>query len=128
MKTVDLRLGVVGCGWAGQEAIRSAQAVAGVGVVAISDLNAELREGAATAHGVDRQYGDYRELRADDAVDAVYLAVNPVMRHEMVPPYLPLTSVEIGSSSVRSMPIGLATLFHDAGSSSPEVPICNGTP
>ena len=84
MTAADLRLGVVGCGWAGQEAIRSAQAVDGVSVIAISDLNDDLCEGAATAYGVHRHYGDYRELLADDAVDAVYLAVNPVMRHAMV--------------------------------------------
>lgn len=78
-----LRMGIVGCGWAGGQAVLAATAVPRTDVVAVSDLNEALRDLVAEKYAVSRQYGDYRQLLDDQAVEAVYLAVNPVMRHQM---------------------------------------------
>ena len=79
-----LKLGVVGCGWAGQQAVIAAAAVERTQVVAISDLEKTLIQATLDQHPVPRQYGPYQDLLEDPEVEAVYLAVNPVMRYAMV--------------------------------------------
>ena len=79
-----LKLGVVGCGWAGQQAIKAAQASFLVDVVALADLDEPRRSRVASEEGVPRQYGPYQDLLADDQVQAVLLAVNPPARYPMV--------------------------------------------
>ncbi len=79
-----IRLGVVGCGWAGHAAVRSAQASALLDVVAIGDLDEERRNGVAREEGVPNRYGPYQDLLANEGVDAVLLAVNPPVRYFMV--------------------------------------------
>jgi len=77
-------MGVVGCGWAGRQAVVAATTVPGVRVAAVSDSVEELRNGVADEFSVDRRHAGYEELLADKGVEAVYLAVNPVMRYPMV--------------------------------------------
>ena len=79
-----LKLGVVGCGWAGQQAIKAAQASSLVDVVALADLDDPRRSRVASEEGVPRQYSPYQDLLADDQVQAVLLAVNPPARYPMV--------------------------------------------
>ena len=84
MNHKPLRIGVVGCGWAGGQAVLAAMAVPRTEVVAVSDLNETLRHRVADESDVPEQYSDYRQLLEDNNIDAVYLAVNPVMRYQMV--------------------------------------------
>ena len=79
-----LKLGIVGCGWAGQQAVLAAAAGPRTQVVAVSDLDEVLCQRVASESSVPRQYAGYEELYRDDEVEAVYLAVNPVMRYPMV--------------------------------------------
>ena len=79
-----LKLGLVGCGWAGQQAVKAARASALTQVVALADLDEPRRRQLAREEAVPRQYGPYQELLADDQVEAVYLAVNPPARYPMV--------------------------------------------
>ena len=79
-----LKLGVVGCGWAGQQAVKAAQASSLVDVVALADLDEPRRNRVASEEGVSRQYGPYQDLLTDGQVQAVYLAVNPPARYPMV--------------------------------------------
>ncbi len=79
-----LRIGVVGAGWAGCQAMRAIQVLDLTELAAISDVNADLLVDAAENCRSDVQYGDYQDLLKDQTVDAVYLAVNPVMRNQMV--------------------------------------------
>ena len=78
-----LRIGVVGCGWAGQRAIEAALAVPRTTCVAFADLDDDRRAESAQAFAEPRAYGDYRDLLADPDVDAVYLATNPQVRTPM---------------------------------------------
>ncbi|MDA0842163.1 MAG: Gfo/Idh/MocA family oxidoreductase [Planctomycetota bacterium] len=79
-----LRIGVVGLGWAGQQAVLAANAGPRTEVVAVADLSGELRSRVMEEYSIPSGYETYSELLADEAVDAVYLAVNPVMRRPMV--------------------------------------------
>ena len=83
--TPPLKLGIVGCGWAGQQAVHAAQALPQTEVTALSDLEASLLETTLALHpDIPHQHGPYQDLLQNPAVDAVYLAVNPVMRYPMV--------------------------------------------
>lgn len=79
-----IRLGVVGCGWAGHMGLRSAQASTLLDVIALSDLDEERRNRVGREDGVSHRYGPYQDLLADDRVEAVLLAVNPPARYPMV--------------------------------------------
>lgn len=79
-----LRLGIVGCGWAGEQAVIAGNDVARATVVAIADPDSGRRSGVQQRHDVPRAYVDYQELLRDDEVDAVYLATNPLDRLPMV--------------------------------------------
>lgn len=80
----EVRLGVVGCGWAGRQTALAGTVVPGVRVTAVSDVVGGLRDTVAAEFGVPGRYGDYRELLADPQVDAVALVVNPATRYQMV--------------------------------------------
>ena len=51
-------------------------------VVAVGSRDRARAEGFAAAHGVPRAHGSYDELLADDAVDAVYVALPCALHHE----------------------------------------------
>jgi len=84
MSVEKVRLGVVGCGWAGREAVFAGATGPRTEVVAVSDLAEELRQSVAEEFSVPHACTDYSELLEIPEVDAVYLAVNPVMRRPMV--------------------------------------------
>ena len=79
-----IKLGVVGCGWAGKQAVLAAIAVPRTTVVAVVDLNAARREDTAREFSVPHAYSDYHELLEEPQVDAVYLATPPDVRLNMV--------------------------------------------
>ena len=91
MSNALLRLGIVGCGWAGQQAVEAGQTVPRTTVVAIAEPIEALRSTTMENYGVSRGYEDYQQLLNDSEIDAVYLAVNPPMRYQMV-----LDSLEAG--------------------------------
>ena len=83
--STPIRLGIIGCGWAGQQAVHAAVALPGIEVTAIADLEESLRQATLAAHPkIPHQHGPYQDLLHNPAVDAIYLAVNPAMRYPMV--------------------------------------------
>lgn len=84
MSAETVKLGVVGCGWAGRQAVLAAAAGPRTEIVAISDLDKVLRRSVAEEFAVPHACTDYGDLLRIPDVHAVYLAVNPVMRRPMV--------------------------------------------
>lgn len=68
-----IRVGVVGLGQ-GRTHLHAFHALDGVEVVAVADLNAELRERIAAEYGVARRYETVDALLADKTVDLVVIA------------------------------------------------------
>jgi predicted dehydrogenase len=76
-----LRWGLIGCGDISRK--RVAPALLGIPeceLIAVSRARAGLAEAFAKEFGAKRWYGDWRELIADDEIDAVYIAT-PVYLH-----------------------------------------------
>jgi predicted dehydrogenase len=68
-----IRVGVVGLGQ-GRTHLHAFHALDGVEVVAVADLDPELREGIASDYGIARTYGTIDALLDDKAVDLVVIA------------------------------------------------------
>ena len=79
-----IQLGVVGCGWAGCQAIHAANTTSRLNVIAIAERDPTRREQAANDYAVPHRYVDYGELLDDSTVDAVYLATSPDGRLQQV--------------------------------------------
>ena len=81
--TNKIRIGVVGCRVGGAW-VEGAHAGSSTVAWAVADLNQDLARKVAQENDVARVYGDYRELLADDEVDAVGVATAPDVRKPMV--------------------------------------------
>jgi xylose dehydrogenase (NAD/NADP) len=78
-----LRWGILGCAnIAVQYVIPAIQQSAAGKVVAIASRELEKAERAAKRFGIDRAYGSYAELIADDEIDAVYIPLPNHMHYE----------------------------------------------
>ena len=84
MSNQMIQLGVVGCGWAGCQAINAANATPRLNVIAIAERDPTRREQAGNDYTVPHRYADYQELLDNPSVDAVYLATSPDGRLEQV--------------------------------------------
>ncbi|MCZ6675742.1 MAG: Gfo/Idh/MocA family oxidoreductase [Candidatus Poribacteria bacterium] len=84
MANQTINLGVVGCGWAGRQAVLAATAVPRTTVVAVADLDATRRDSVAGEFSLSHAYADYHELLNNSEIDAVYLATSPDGRLRMV--------------------------------------------
>ena len=65
MSNALLRLGIVGCGWAGQQAVGAGQTVPRTTIVAVAEPIKALRSTTMENYGVSRGYEDYRQLLND---------------------------------------------------------------
>ena len=79
-----IKLGVVGCGWAGMQAVMAATAVSRTTVAAIAELDDARRESVAEEFSVPHTYCDYGELLEDEEIEAVYIATSPNVRLPIV--------------------------------------------
>ncbi|MBM3216808.1 Gfo/Idh/MocA family oxidoreductase [Candidatus Poribacteria bacterium] len=79
-----VKIAVVGCGWAGRQAVLAGVAVLSVEVVAIAEMDASRRESVAGEFGIPRAYADLSGVLGDPEVEAVYLATSPDGRLPLV--------------------------------------------
>jgi predicted dehydrogenase len=76
----ELRVGVIGLGWAGQQHLAAYEALDGVRTVALAGLEAQARSALADRYGVEREVARWEELLELDGLDAVSIAV-PTFLH-----------------------------------------------
>jgi predicted dehydrogenase len=76
----DIRVGVIGVGWAGRQHLAACDALAGVRVVALAGLEAPARSALAAKHGVEHEVERWEDLLELDGLDAVTVAV-PTFLH-----------------------------------------------
>jgi predicted dehydrogenase len=79
--TNKLRWGLIGCGDISRKRVAPAlRSIPECELIAVSRARVDLAEAFANEFGAKRCYGDWRELIADDEIDAVYIAT-PVYLH-----------------------------------------------
>jgi predicted dehydrogenase len=74
----ELRVGVIGLGWAGQQHIAAYDALAGARVVAIAGLEEPVRDQLATRYGIDEQVARWEDLLELDGLDMHVLCEKPI--------------------------------------------------
>jgi predicted dehydrogenase len=76
----DIRVGVIGVGWAGQQHLAAYDALAGAQVVALAGLEEPVRTALAAKYGIERHVARWEDLLELDGLDAVSVAV-PTFLH-----------------------------------------------
>ena len=76
----DLRVGVIGLGWAGRQHLAAYHAHPGVRLVALAGLEEPAREELAREYGIERHVARWEDLLELDGIDAVSIAV-PTFLH-----------------------------------------------
>ena len=84
MTDQPIKLGVVGCGFTGREAVLATTVMPRMTAVAIAELDEPLRQRVAGEFSLPHAYADYRELLQNPDIDAVYLGTPPDVRLPMV--------------------------------------------
>jgi len=70
-----LRVGIIGCGWTGEQHIRAYRSLKDVAVLAAADINERKAKRFATKWKVKVWYKDYRMLLKNPEIDAVSICV-----------------------------------------------------
>jgi predicted dehydrogenase len=97
----ELRVGVIGLGWAGQRHLEAYDAVAGARVVALAGLEEAVRHKLATRYRIEREVARWEELLEVDELDAVSIAV-PTFLHAPIA----IAAFERGLHVLCEKPIG----------------------
>jgi predicted dehydrogenase len=97
----ELRVGVIGVGWAGQRHVEAYDAVPGARVVVLAGLEEKVRHKLATRYRIGREVARWEELLELDELDAVSIAV-PTFLHAPIA----IAAFERGLHVLCEKPIG----------------------
>ena len=78
-----MKWGVIATGGIAQTVTADMLKVEGVSVLAVSSRDVTRAQAFAERFGIERAYGDYRELLKDPDVDVVYVATPHGQHHEV---------------------------------------------
>jgi predicted dehydrogenase len=97
-----LRWGLIGCGDISRKRVAPAlRLIPECELIAVSRARVDLAEAFANEFGAKRWYGDWRELIADDEIDAVYIATPVYLHAETV------AAAEAGKSVLCEKPMAM---------------------
>ena len=68
-----IKVGVIGTGFIGPVHVEAIRRQSNTEVIALSEINAELARAKADSLGIERAYGDYKELIADPDVEVIHI-------------------------------------------------------
>jgi predicted dehydrogenase len=98
-----LRWGLIGCGDISRKRVAPAlRDIPDCELIAVNRARPELAEAFAQEFGAKRRHGDWRELIADDEVDAVYLATPVHLHAEQT-----IAAAEAGKSILCEKPMAM---------------------
>jgi predicted dehydrogenase len=103
--------GIIGCGWVASSHAWGVRALADddVDLICVADMDAARADDIAGRFGATRTASDYRELLADDAVDAVSVCLPDHMHHDVV-----VAAAEAGKHILCEKPLSLTVEEADA--------------
>jgi predicted dehydrogenase len=76
----ELRVGVVGIGWAGQQHLKAYDSLPGVRIVSLAGMEQELRDSLQAEYSIPNAFADWKEMLEHGGLDAVSVAV-PTFLH-----------------------------------------------
>ncbi|VXC27541.1 Predicted dehydrogenase [Arthrobacter sp. 9AX] len=76
----ELRVGVVGIGWAGQQHLKAYDALDGVRIVSLAGMEQELRDSLQAEYSIPNAFADWEEMLEHGGLDAISVAV-PTFLH-----------------------------------------------
>ena len=76
----ELRVGVVGIGWAGQQHLKAYEALDGVSIVSLAGMEQELRDSLQAEYSIPNAFADWKDMLEHGGLDAVSVAV-PTFLH-----------------------------------------------
>jgi predicted dehydrogenase len=76
----ELRVGVVGIGWAGQQHLKAYDSLPGVRIVSLAGMEQELRDSLQAEYSIPKAFADWKEMLEHGSLDAVSVAV-PTFLH-----------------------------------------------
>ena len=98
-----LRWGLIGCGDISRKRVAPALLdIPECELIAVSRARVDLAESFANEFGAERWYGDWRELKADDEIDAVYIATPVYLHAEQT-----VAAAEAGKSVLCEKPMAM---------------------
>ena len=68
-----IKVGVIGTGFIGPVHVEAIRRQPNTEVIALSEINEELARDKADSLGIERAYGDYKELIADPDVEVIHI-------------------------------------------------------
>ncbi|MGO4236956.1 Gfo/Idh/MocA family protein [Pseudarthrobacter sp. YAF2] len=79
-QATELRVGVVGIGWAGQQHLKAYSELDGVRIVSLAGMEQELREDLQAEYAIPNGFADWQDMLDHGGLDAVSVAV-PTFLH-----------------------------------------------
>ncbi len=76
----ELRVGVVGIGWAGQQHLMAYNGLDGVRIVALAGMEQDLRESLQAEYAIPNAFADWKDMLEHGGLDAISVAV-PTFLH-----------------------------------------------
>ncbi|MDT0194484.1 Gfo/Idh/MocA family oxidoreductase [Arthrobacter sp. AB6] len=79
-RPAELRVGVVGIGWAGQQHLKAYHSLDGVSIVSLAGMEQELRDSLQAEYAIPNGFADWKDMLDHGGLDAVSVAV-PTFLH-----------------------------------------------
>ncbi len=76
----ELRVGVVGIGWAGQQHLKAYEALEGVRIVSLAGMEQDLRDSLQAEYSIPNGFADWKDMLEHGGLDAISVAV-PTFLH-----------------------------------------------
>lgn len=76
----ELRVGVVGIGWAGQQHLKAYDSLPGVRIVSLAGMERDLRDSLQAEYSIPNGFADWEEMLEHGGLDAISVAV-PTFLH-----------------------------------------------
>jgi predicted dehydrogenase len=98
-----IKVGVIGTGFIGPAHIEALRRLGTINVAALADVDEQTARAKAAALGIERSYGDYREMLADDTIEAVHICTPNNLHYAMSK-----DAIEAGKHVVCEKPLAIS--------------------
>ncbi len=98
-----IKVGVIGTGFIGPVHVEALKRLSNIEVLALAECSAELAESKAQMLGIEKHYGDYRQLLGNDDIQSVHICSPNYLHFEMAK-----AALEAGKHVVCEKPLAIS--------------------